>query len=111
MSVLLDEGIAFGGGVGDKVADKAEELDAAAVVVASHPKNRFTEFLMGSVSNFLVHHCPQPVLVLRAPPEVRLPLDCMHQTGCQPLDTVTCCIRFRPLVPRLLALLALTGWA
>jgi len=67
LTVVGEDGAAYGVGVGDTVNSVAKELDAAMVVVASHRKSALTEFLMGSISNFLVHHAERPVLVLHAP--------------------------------------------
>jgi hypothetical protein len=65
--VLLEEGAAFGGGVGDKICKTVDRVDAAAVVVGAHRKSALAEFIMGSISNFLVHQCSVPVAVLHAP--------------------------------------------
>lgn len=57
----------------------ANEVDATAVVVSSHRKSMLAEFMMGSISNFLVHQCDKPVIVLHAPRfSVRSPL---HMPG------------------------------
>mmetsp|Transcript_355 Transcript_355/g.944 ORF Transcript_355/g.944 Transcript_355/m.944 type:complete len:430 (-) Transcript_355:66-1355(-) len=52
------------GMVGDAIVLKAEEVDAAAVVMASHGKSSLAEFFLGSITNFCTHHCTQPVVVL-----------------------------------------------
>ena len=65
--IVGEEGAAFGGGVGDKVNALAEDLDATLIVVAAHRKSALAEFIMGSISNFLVHSSLLPVLVLHAP--------------------------------------------
>lgn len=49
------------GMVGDAIVLKAEEVDAAAVVMASHGKSSLAEFFLGSITNFCTHHCTQPV--------------------------------------------------
>jgi nucleotide-binding universal stress UspA family protein len=67
LNVLYEEGAAFGGGIGDRICELAEELNAAAVVVGAHRKSMLAEFMMGSISNFLVHQCSKPVVVLHAP--------------------------------------------
>jgi nucleotide-binding universal stress UspA family protein len=64
VDVVPDEGIALAAGALLRL-EKAEEIEAAAVVVASQPQEPTHEFLMGSISNFLVHHCPQPVPAAR----------------------------------------------
>jgi hypothetical protein len=57
--VVPDEGIALAAGALLRLV-KAEEIEAAAVVVASQPEEPTHEFLMGSISNFLAP-LPQPV--------------------------------------------------
>lgn len=54
-------------GTGHSIAVKAADLNAAVVVLASHSAGGLPEFIMGSVANYLVHHCDQPVAVLHAP--------------------------------------------
>lgn len=66
-SVLCEEGAAFGAGIGDNIVRMANDVDATAVVVSSHRKSMLAEFMMGSISNFLVHQCEKPVIVLHAP--------------------------------------------
>jgi nucleotide-binding universal stress UspA family protein len=62
-----------GAGVGNTICDKAEELQAAAVVLSSHSKSRLAELLTGSMSNFLTHNCPRPVIVLHPKVERLVP--------------------------------------
>jgi len=57
------------GMIGEIILAKAEELDAAAVVMASHNKGPIREFLTGSITNFCIHHCAQPVVVLHNVPK------------------------------------------
>lgn len=45
--------------------EKAEELDAAALVVASHGKQALQEFWTGSVTRSLLRRCPAPLVVYR----------------------------------------------
>jgi nucleotide-binding universal stress UspA family protein len=45
---------------------KAEELQAASLVMASHNKGRMVEFFLGSVTNYCTHHCKRPVTVVPA---------------------------------------------
>eukprot|EP00892_Ulva_mutabilis_P010199 jgi/Ulvmu1/7551/UM037_0095.1 len=66
-NVVCEEGAAFGAGIGDNIVSMAAEVDATAVVVSSHRKSMLAEFMMGSISNFLVHQCEKPVIVLHAP--------------------------------------------
>ena len=37
------------------------------LVIASHAKSGLSEWLLGSVANYLTHHCEAPVLVLHRP--------------------------------------------
>ena len=50
--------------VGWAVCAKAEELDAAPLVLATHHKSYFAEMLLGSVSKFCAANCKQPVLLV-----------------------------------------------
>jgi hypothetical protein len=49
--------------IGELVCRKAAQLGAAAVVLARHDRGRVKEFFLGSVSNYCIHHCRQPVVV------------------------------------------------
>lgn len=53
--------------IGKAICEKAELLDASAVVIASHAKSALSEFILGSVADHCIHHCSAPVLVLHAP--------------------------------------------
>lgn len=44
------------GGVGDAICRKAKALGASTLVLASHKLGRLSEFFLGSVSNYCVHH-------------------------------------------------------
>jgi len=67
---ILREAVAADkGGIGALLADQAEQLQAAAVVVASHSRGGLSELLMGSVANYLTHNCSRPVAVLHAAPK------------------------------------------
>eukprot|EP00951_Prasinocladus_malaysianus_P028112 scaffold255039_cov47-Prasinocladus_malaysianus.AAC.1 len=48
--------------IGDIIISKAEEVNAAAVVMAAHSKSPLMEFFMGSISNFCIHHCSRPLI-------------------------------------------------
>ncbi|KAK9828007.1 hypothetical protein WJX81_008304 [Elliptochloris bilobata] len=43
--------------IGNVICRKADEVDAAAVVMASHTRSKLTEFVLGSVTNYCTHHC------------------------------------------------------
>jgi nucleotide-binding universal stress UspA family protein len=51
----------------DEVLDVAAQIDAALVVVGSRGRSRSRHMPMGSVAEGVVHHGPQPTLVLRGP--------------------------------------------
>eukprot|EP01024_Parvocaulis_polyphysoides_P023193 TRINITY_DN21442_c0_g1_i2.p4 TRINITY_DN21442_c0_g1~~TRINITY_DN21442_c0_g1_i2.p4 ORF type:complete len:156 (-),score=19.39 TRINITY_DN21442_c0_g1_i2:441-908(-) len=50
--------------IGDVVCKKAEELEACAVVMAKHQKSKVMEFFLGSVTNYCMHRCRRPVVVV-----------------------------------------------
>ena len=52
--------------IGVVLVKLAEQLNAAALVLAKHDKGRLSEFLLGSVTRYVTHHCRQPVLVMHA---------------------------------------------
>jgi nucleotide-binding universal stress UspA family protein len=49
--------------IGTVLCRKAEELNAAVLVVARHDKSKLSQFFLGSVSQFCVEHCKRPVVV------------------------------------------------
>ena len=51
--------------VGARICSLAVEEDAAMIVVGSHGHGALVDVLLGSVSGYLVHHSPCPVLVIR----------------------------------------------
>lgn len=50
--------------IGQQICHKAEELDAALVVMAAHHKGRLLRYLVGSVTKYCVNKCRQTVLVM-----------------------------------------------
>lgn len=50
--------------VGHVLCKKADELDAVAIVMASHNKGRMAEFFLGSVTNYCTHHSHRPVVIV-----------------------------------------------
>jgi nucleotide-binding universal stress UspA family protein len=67
LDVLTDYGSDPLQGVAAAVVANAERLGAAALVVCGHSKGTFAEWLLGSVSDFAVHHSGVPVVVLHGP--------------------------------------------
>lgn len=47
------------------ICDVAQQENSDLIVVGSHSYNRVERVLMGSVSDYVVHHAPCPVLVVR----------------------------------------------
>jgi nucleotide-binding universal stress UspA family protein len=64
LDVLTDYGADPLQGVASAVVSTAERLGAAALVVSGHSKGQMVEWLLGSVSDFAVHHANVPVVVL-----------------------------------------------
>mmetsp|Transcript_18762 Transcript_18762/g.40353 ORF Transcript_18762/g.40353 Transcript_18762/m.40353 type:complete len:161 (+) Transcript_18762:164-646(+) len=52
--------------IGSIICKRAEQLNAAAVVMAKHSKGKLQEFFVGSVTSYCTHHCKSPVLVMHA---------------------------------------------
>jgi len=53
-----------GEGRGAKLCETAAEEDVDVLVVGSHGHGVLADALLGSVSNYAVHHCDRPVLVV-----------------------------------------------
>ncbi|MBK5287297.1 MAG: universal stress protein [Acidimicrobiia bacterium] len=53
------------GSIGARLCALAEEQDAAMLVVGSHGHRAIVDVLLGSVSSYVAHHSPCPVLVIR----------------------------------------------
>ncbi|EFN52877.1 hypothetical protein CHLNCDRAFT_58746 [Chlorella variabilis] len=51
-------------GVGESICSKADELQAAAVVLGSHMHGGMLQFMLGSVASYVALHCRAPVAVL-----------------------------------------------
>lgn len=51
-------------GVGRAICSRADELEADVVVLGSHVRGGLEEFLLGSVAQWVAHHCSAPVAVL-----------------------------------------------
>ena len=53
------------GSVGARLCALAEDEGAAMIVVGSHGHRTIVEVVLGSVSSYLAHHSPCPVLIIR----------------------------------------------
>lgn len=53
--------------VGHVICQKAEELRATCVLMGSHNKGPVAEFFMGSVSQYVSHHCKTAVVIVKQP--------------------------------------------
>ena len=50
--------------IGNVLCKKAQDLHAAAMVMASHSRSTLQHFFLGSVTDYCTHHCLLPVLVV-----------------------------------------------
>lgn len=50
--------------IGAMVVRTADEVHAAAIVIASHSRTRLQEFYLGSTTNYITAHSQRPVLVV-----------------------------------------------
>jgi nucleotide-binding universal stress UspA family protein len=55
----------FTGNVKRIIVDEAKDFKADLIVMGSHGHGFFDRLLLGSVSDFVVHHAPCPVLIVR----------------------------------------------
>ncbi len=53
------------GASGQMIVHVAGEIDADVIVVGSHGRGWFKRVVIGSISEYVVHHSPIPVLVVR----------------------------------------------
>ena len=53
------------GASGQMICHVADEVDADVVVVGSHGRGFFKRVIIGSISEYVIHHCSRPVLVVR----------------------------------------------
>lgn len=58
-----------GGKPGEVICRVAEEEGAEMIVMGTRGLGRFHRTLVGSVSDYVVHHAPCPVLIYRTPGE------------------------------------------
>ena len=54
--------------IGHLLVKKAEELDAACIVVARHNKGRIAELFLGSVTTYVTHNARRPTVVVPCAP-------------------------------------------
>jgi nucleotide-binding universal stress UspA family protein len=59
------EGVVEHGAPGERICAVATEHEIELIILGSHERGAFGRFLHGSVSDFVVHHAPCPVLVVR----------------------------------------------
>jgi hypothetical protein len=50
--------------IGAVICRRADQLNAAAVVMAKHNKGRIKEFFVGSATVYCTHHCKSPLLIM-----------------------------------------------
>jgi len=48
-----------------KILEVAEEEDVSAIILGSHGKSNLKSMLLGSVSEYVIHHSTKPVIVIR----------------------------------------------
>jgi nucleotide-binding universal stress UspA family protein len=49
------------------LVEEAEEANADLIVIGSHGQGAISDILLGSVSQYMVHHAAAPVLIVRPP--------------------------------------------
>ena len=53
------------GSAGQMICKEAHDLGVDVVVIGSHGKGAFKRLMIGSISEYVLHHSPAPVLVVR----------------------------------------------
>jgi len=90
-----DEAIAVGieadfahphGPTGSTLCELARVTDASLLIVGSHQRRGMAEMMLGSVSNYVVHHAPCSVLVIY-PDQVTLPATAQTVDSSQTKET------------------------
>ncbi|XP_062579752.1 universal stress protein YxiE-like isoform X1 [Saccostrea cucullata] len=69
-AILMDAGvqgevIRAHGNPGEQIIKKSEELEATLIIIASRGLGKIRRTIMGSVSDYVVHHSSIPVIVCR----------------------------------------------
>ena len=59
------EGVVEHGSPGERICATAAEHGIELIILGSHERGAFGRFVHGSVSDYVVHHAPCPVLVVR----------------------------------------------
>jgi nucleotide-binding universal stress UspA family protein len=57
MHVIREPDVGSKSSIGRLISKSAVDMDAAAIVVASHSTKGLREALLGSVTNWLIHNC------------------------------------------------------
>jgi nucleotide-binding universal stress UspA family protein len=52
---------------GQALVEEAEQANADLIVIGSHGQGAISDILLGSVSQYMVHHATAPVLIVRPP--------------------------------------------
>ena len=65
LEVKKTEGVVEHGSPGERICSIAAEHGIELIILGSHERGAFGRFVHGSVSDFVVHHAPCPVLVVR----------------------------------------------
>jgi nucleotide-binding universal stress UspA family protein len=66
------------GNAGQLTCDTAQEWGADLIVLGSHRRSGFKELLLGSVSNYVMHHAPCTVLVVHPEAETALEMNSLE---------------------------------
>jgi nucleotide-binding universal stress UspA family protein len=66
LDLMREAGEGLNGGVGDRICELASKLNADAVIMASHRLGKLSEFLLGSVTQYCISRCEQPMVVLHS---------------------------------------------
>jgi len=56
-----------GGKPGQDIVEMAKRLDSELVVMGTHARGGIRRWIVGSVCEWVLHHCPCPILVCRGP--------------------------------------------